>query len=152
MYVTHALMWSRVAIVVSLLFYVPSVRNSADHSERISHFLNFDFFHKTNLDVRHESLCIRVNGIKSQLRWTKIPRITNRINNKCIIIMIHLYFKTFYYMCIFFVFGWRAGGMQDFNYVWYGCMEVTLELSCCKYPPVSELPKLWEENRLVSIL
>lgn len=42
--------------------------------------------------------------------------------------------------------------MQDFNYVWYGCMEVTLELSCCKYPPTSELPKLWEENRLVSII
>lgn len=41
-----------------------------------------------------------------------------------------------------------TGGMQDFNYVWYGCMEVTLELSCCKYPSTSELPKLWEENRL----
>lgn len=40
--------------------------------------------------------------------------------------------------------------MQDFNYVWYGCMEVTLELSCCKYPPASELPKFWEENRVVS--
>ncbi|KAJ8880044.1 hypothetical protein PR048_020666 [Dryococelus australis] len=41
------------------------------------------------------------------------------------------------------------GGMQDFNYVWYGCMEVTLELSCCKYPPAEELPKFWEENRTV---
>ncbi|XP_054257874.1 carboxypeptidase M isoform X2 [Macrosteles quadrilineatus] len=41
-----------------------------------------------------------------------------------------------------------TGGMQDFNYVWYGCMEVTLELSCCKYPPPSELPKFWEENKL----
>uniref|UniRef100_A0A8D9DVC0 Carboxypeptidase M n=1 Tax=Cacopsylla melanoneura TaxID=428564 RepID=A0A8D9DVC0_9HEMI len=41
-----------------------------------------------------------------------------------------------------------TGGMQDFNYVWYGCMEVTLELSCCKYPSASELPKMWEENRL----
>jgi hypothetical protein len=40
--------------------------------------------------------------------------------------------------------------MQDFNYVWYGCMEITLELSCCKYPPASELPKFWEENRMVS--
>ncbi|XP_069703169.1 carboxypeptidase D isoform X3 [Periplaneta americana] len=41
-----------------------------------------------------------------------------------------------------------TGGMQDFNYVWYGCMEVTLELSCCKYPPAAELPKFWEENRM----
>ncbi|KAJ8972637.1 hypothetical protein NQ314_000093 [Rhamnusium bicolor] len=41
-----------------------------------------------------------------------------------------------------------TGGMQDFNYVWYGCMEVTLEVSCCKYPPAHELPKYWEDNRV----
>nr|CAH7766944.1 unnamed protein product [Callosobruchus chinensis] len=40
-----------------------------------------------------------------------------------------------------------TGGMQDFNYVWYGCMEVTLEVSCCKYPPAHELPKYWEDNK-----
>lgn len=40
--------------------------------------------------------------------------------------------------------------MQDFNYVWHGCMEVTLEISCCKYPPAHELPKYWEDNRVVS--
>ncbi|XP_045478513.1 LOW QUALITY PROTEIN: carboxypeptidase M-like [Harmonia axyridis] len=40
-----------------------------------------------------------------------------------------------------------TGGMQDFNYVWYGCMEVTLEVSCCKYPPAQELPKYWEDNK-----
>jgi len=37
--------------------------------------------------------------------------------------------------------------MQDYNYVWNGAMEVTIELSCCKYPPASELPQLWEDNR-----
>lgn len=38
--------------------------------------------------------------------------------------------------------------MQDFNYVWYGCMEVTLEVSCCKYPPAHELKKYWDDNQL----
>ncbi|CAG0900709.1 unnamed protein product [Darwinula stevensoni] len=41
------------------------------------------------------------------------------------------------------------GGMQDYNYIWHGCMEITVELSCCKYPPRQELPRFWEENREV---
>ena len=44
-----------------------------------------------------------------------------------------------------------AGGMQDFNYVWNGVMELTLELGCCKYPKGDQLPELWEDNKLAMI-
>ena len=39
------------------------------------------------------------------------------------------------------------GGMQDYNYYWTGCMELTLELSCCKFPTSDQLLKFWEENK-----
>ncbi|XP_074481541.1 carboxypeptidase M isoform X2 [Sebastes fasciatus] len=40
-----------------------------------------------------------------------------------------------------------AGGMQDYNYVWAQCLELTLEVSCCKFPPADQLPALWTDNR-----
>ena len=40
-----------------------------------------------------------------------------------------------------------VGGMQDYNYVYKGTFELTLEISCCKYPPERDLPKLWDQNR-----
>lgn len=39
------------------------------------------------------------------------------------------------------------GGMQDYNYYWTGCMEVTIEVSCCKYPPQDLLPEFWLQNK-----
>ncbi|XP_060076300.1 carboxypeptidase M-like [Ylistrum balloti] len=39
------------------------------------------------------------------------------------------------------------GGMQDYNYVHAGCLEVTIEQSCCKYPQHTELPSFWTENK-----
>ena len=37
--------------------------------------------------------------------------------------------------------------MQDWNYVHSDCFEITLELSCCKYPPRAKLGEEWEKNR-----
>ena len=39
------------------------------------------------------------------------------------------------------------GGMEDFNYMHSNCFEITMELSCCKYPKASELQKEWQLNK-----
>ncbi|RQV99350.1 hypothetical protein EH220_01865 [bacterium] len=39
-----------------------------------------------------------------------------------------------------------SGGMQDWNYVWMGCKEITMELSYTKSGPLSALDSLWWEN------
>ncbi|XP_067866654.1 carboxypeptidase D-like [Heterodontus francisci] len=39
------------------------------------------------------------------------------------------------------------GGMQDYNYVWGRCLDITLELTCCKYPQADKLPQLWDDNK-----
>lgn len=41
--------------------------------------------------------------------------------------------------------------MQDYNYVWGQCFEITLELSCCKYPPADQLEKFWIDNKVALI-
>ncbi|XP_054647833.1 probable carboxypeptidase X1 isoform X2 [Dunckerocampus dactyliophorus] len=39
------------------------------------------------------------------------------------------------------------GSMNDFSYLHTNCFEVTVELSCDKFPHSSELPVEWENNR-----
>ncbi|KAG8514187.1 Carboxypeptidase M [Galemys pyrenaicus] len=39
------------------------------------------------------------------------------------------------------------GGMQDYNYIWAQCFEITLELSCCKYPRAEKLTSFWNDNK-----
>lgn len=43
------------------------------------------------------------------------------------------------------------GGMQDWNYVWMGDKEITIELSNTKSGPESALDSLWRENRVAMI-
>ncbi|XP_072353978.1 inactive carboxypeptidase-like protein X2 [Scyliorhinus torazame] len=38
-------------------------------------------------------------------------------------------------------------GMNDFSYLHTNCFEITIELSCDKYPHQSELPTEWENNK-----
>ena len=36
--------------------------------------------------------------------------------------------------------------MQDYNYIFSNCMEVTAELSCSKKPPPEKLSAEWDNN------
>lgn len=40
-----------------------------------------------------------------------------------------------------------SGGMQDYNYLNSNCFEITVEMSCNKYPYAKDLPRYWMENK-----
>ena len=43
--------------------------------------------------------------------------------------------------------------MQDYNYIYAGCLELTLEISCCKFPAnETALLTHWRRNRDALVL
>lgn len=40
-----------------------------------------------------------------------------------------------------------VGGMQDYAYLNYGTIDMTMEISCCKYPNENLLLAYWNSNR-----
>ena len=40
-----------------------------------------------------------------------------------------------------------SGGLQDYHYNYANCMEVTMELGCCKFPAERDLLSKFLENR-----
>ena len=40
-----------------------------------------------------------------------------------------------------------VGGMQDFNYIFSNCMELTVELELCKFPERNPLEADWDSNK-----
>ena len=42
--------------------------------------------------------------------------------------------------------------MQDYNYIQGDCLELSISLSCCKYPKSEELPKEWGSNKEALLL
>lgn len=39
------------------------------------------------------------------------------------------------------------GGMQDWNYVFSNCFEITIEMGCSKFPKSDEVKSFWNDNK-----
>ncbi|KAI4891838.1 hypothetical protein NFI96_008026, partial [Prochilodus magdalenae] len=103
----------------------------------------------------HNKDFVRHNNIINGADWHTVPGsgYTDHIGHSVVPqfqTVVHLFLCILYYP----VLQWSGppqdhhrAGMNDFSYLHTNCFEVTVELSCDKFPHASELPIEWENNK-----
>ena len=82
-------------------------------------------------------------GITNGAEWYQVP---GKRGGLCIFSFLPVVMQTLKFF-IFIECNPEKGGMEDYNYLYGDCFEITIELTCCKYPWAKELEKEWYLNQ-----